>query len=160
MLRASSLESVPKSTRFAQEWGMSHVATDTNWAVSEFADAELGDERRTKRLVELANVLGQHPTAALPEACGDGGMLKAAYRFFDNDAIDAQDLLQSHVESTYRRLEDASVVLAVHDTTGDTWTRHPATQGLGPLGHTACHGLLDPTTFAFQPEPGPLGTLA
>jgi hypothetical protein len=31
-------------------------------------------------------------------------MLKAAYRFFDNDAIDAQDLLQSHVESTYRRL--------------------------------------------------------
>jgi transposase-like protein len=33
---------------------MSHVATDTNWAVSEFADAELGDERRTKRLVRLS----------------------------------------------------------------------------------------------------------
>ena len=110
---------------------MSHVTTDTNWAVSEFADAELGDERRTKRLVELANVLGQHPTAALPEACGDGGMLKAAYRFFDNDAIDAQDMLQSHVESTYRRLDHASVVLAVQDTTEVNWTRHPATQGLG-----------------------------
>ena len=121
---------------------MSHVTTDTNWAVSEFADAELGDERRTKRLVELANVLGQHPTAALPEACGDGGMLKAAYRFFDNDAIDAQDMLQSHVESTYRRLDHASVILAVQDTTEVNWTRHPATQGLGPLGHTACHGLL------------------
>ena len=78
---------------------MHHVATDTNWAVSEFADAELGDERRTKRLVALANVLGQHPTAALPEACGDGGMRNAAYRFFDHDAIDAQDMLQSHVES-------------------------------------------------------------
>src|SRR2546428_3650192 len=57
---------------------MRHVCTDTNWAVSEFADAELGDERRTRPLVDLANVLGQHPTAALPEACGDGGMLKAA----------------------------------------------------------------------------------
>jgi hypothetical protein len=96
---------------------MSNFATDVNWAVSEFADADLGDERRTKRLVELANVLGQHPTAALPEACGDGGMLKAAYRFFDNDAIEPQDVLQSHVESTYRRLDQVSVVLAVQDTT-------------------------------------------
>src|SRR5438067_750020 len=139
---------------------MSHVATDTNWAVSEFADAALGDERRTKRLVELAHILGQHPTAALPEACGDGGMLKAAYRFFDNDAIDAQDLLQSHVESTYRRLDYASVVLAVQDTTEVNWTRHPATQGLGPLGHTACHGLLVHTTLAFTPERVPLGLLA
>src|SRR2546426_6410811 len=138
---------------------MHHIATDTNWAVSEFADAELGDERRTKRLVELANVLGQHPTAALPEACGDGGMLKAAYRFFDNDAIDAQDLLQSHIESTYRRLDYASVVLAVQDTTEVNWTRHPATQGLGPLGHTACHGLLVHTTLAFTPERVPLGLL-
>src|SRR5438067_13880365 len=139
---------------------MSHVATDTNWAVSEFADAALGDERRTKRLVELAHILGQHPTAALPEACGDGGMLKAAYRFFDNDAIDAQDLLQSHVESTYRRLDYASVVLAVQDTTEVNWTRHPATQGLGPLGHTACQGLLVHTTLALTPERVPLGLLA
>jgi len=48
--------------------------------------------------VELANVLGQHPTAALPEACGDGGMLKAAYRFFDNDAIDAQAVYDGDME--------------------------------------------------------------
>jgi Transposase DNA-binding len=78
MLRTPFLSYISKSNRCTQESGMSHVATDTTWAVSEFADAELGDERRTKRLVELAHVLGQHPTAALPEACGDGGMLTAA----------------------------------------------------------------------------------
>jgi hypothetical protein len=139
---------------------MSNFATDVNWAVSEFADAELGDERRTKRLVELAHVLGQHPTAALPEACGDGGMLKAAYRFFDNDTIEPQDVLQSHVESTYRRLGQVSLVLAVQDTTEVNWTGHPATQGLGPLGHTACQGLLVHTTLAFTPERVPLGLLA
>jgi len=160
MLRASSLASISKSNPFTQESGMSHVATDTNWAVREFADAELGDERRTKRLVELANVLGQHPTAALPEACGDGGMLKAAYRFFDNDAIEAQDMLQSHAESTYRRLDQVSLVLAVQDTTEVNWTGHPATQGLGPLGHMACQGLLVHTTLALTPERVPLGLLA
>src|SRR6266851_2873421 len=157
MLRISSLASISQSNPFAQESGMSHVTTDTNWAVREFADAELGDERRTKRLVELASVLGQHPTAALPEACGDGGMLKAAYRFFDNDAIETQDMLQSHIESTYRRLDQVPLVLAVQDTTEVNWTGHPATQGLGPLGHTACQGLLVHTTLALTPERVPLG---
>ena len=106
---------------------MSTVAVDTNWAVYEFADADLGDERRTTRLVELAHALGQHPTAALPEACGAGSMLKAAYRFFDNDGIAPQDILQSHVEATYTRLRSVPMVLAVQETTEVNWTRHPAT---------------------------------
>src|SRR5215475_10623242 len=139
---------------------MSLVVTDTNWAVHEFADADLGDERRTTRLVELASALGQHPTAALPEACGTGSMLKAAYRFFNNDGIAPQDILQSHVEATYTRLGAVPVVLAVQDTTEVNWTRHPATQGLGPLGHPACHGLLVHTTLAITPERVPVGLLA
>src|SRR2546426_5272054 len=139
---------------------MSDCLDATSWAVHEFADADLGDERRTTRLVELAYALGQHPTAALPEACGTGSMLKAAYRFFDNDGIAPQDILHSHVEATYTRLGAVPVVLAVQDTTEVNWTRHPATQGLGPLGHTACHGLLVHTTLAITPERVPLGLLA
>jgi hypothetical protein len=87
-------------------------------------------------------------------------MLKAAYRFFDNDGIAPQDILHSHVEATYTRLSAVPVVLAVQDTTEVNWTRHPATQGLGPLGHTACHGLLVHTTLAITPERVPLGLLA
>jgi hypothetical protein len=139
---------------------MSSQADDTNWAVSEFADADLGDWRRTKRLVELAGVLAQHPTAAFPEACGDGAMLKAAYRFFANDAIEPQDFLSSHIEATYSRLQQVPLVLAVQDTTAVDWTSHLATQGLGPLGHTACQGLLVHSTLAFTPERVPLGLLA
>jgi hypothetical protein len=50
------------------------------WAADEFAEADLGDARRTQRLVDLAETLGQRPTASLPEACGDPATLKAAYR--------------------------------------------------------------------------------
>lgn len=139
---------------------MSNQAEDINWAVNEFADADLGDVRRTKRLVELAHVLAQHPTAALPEACGDGAMLKAAYRFFSNDDIAPQDVLSSHIESTYSRLDKVPLVLAVQDTTEVDWTGHPATKGLGPLGHTACQGLHVHSTLAFTPERVPLGLLA
>lgn len=83
---------------------------DLNWAVDEFAEADLGDMRRTKRLVELAQVLAQHPTAALPEACGNGAMLKAASRFFANDDITPYDCLASHIVSTYRRLDHVPMV--------------------------------------------------
>ena len=65
---------------------MSDLLDTTSWAVTEFADADLGDLRRTQRLVQLAHALAQRPGAALPEACGSGAMLKAAYRFFTNAA--------------------------------------------------------------------------
>ncbi len=139
---------------------MRSQADDTTWAVSACADAELGDVRRTTRLIELAGVLAQHPTAALPEACGDDAMLKAAYRFFANDAIEPQDVLDSHIEATSRRLHHVPLVLAVQDTTEVDWTSHPATRGLGPLGPRACQGLLVHSTLAFTPERVPLGLLA
>src|SRR5215470_2174187 len=139
---------------------MSSQADDTNWAVSACAEAARGDVRRTQRLVELAGVLAQPPTAALPEACGDDARRKAAYRFFANDAIEPQDVLDSHIEATYCRLHHVPVVWAGQDTTEVDGTRHPATRGLGPLGPRACQGLLVHSTLAFTPERLPLGRLA
>ena len=142
-----------------KESGLS-LSDTTNWAVNEFADADLGDLRRTKRLVELANLLAQNPRASLPEACGTSAMRKGAYRFFENDDIEPQDIEQSHIEATYGRLAHVPVVLAVQDTTEVNWTNLRATQGLGPLGHTACQGLFVHSTLAITPERVPLGLLA
>jgi Transposase DNA-binding len=131
---------------FNKEADMSDLLDATSWAVTEFADADLGDLRRTQRLVQLAHVLAQRPGAALPAACGSGARLKAAYRFFANDDIAPDDMLQSHIEATYGRLHAAPIVLAVQDTTEAHWTNWHATEGLGPLGHPACQGLLVHTT--------------
>ena len=92
---------------------MRSLPDDDMWAVTEFAEAELGDLRRTQRVVALATVLAQRPGASLPEACGDRATLKAAYRFFDNTAIDPQNLLDSHVDATLSRLAPVPLVLAV-----------------------------------------------
>jgi hypothetical protein len=108
----------------------------------------------------LATVLAQRPGAPLPEACGDRATLKAAYRFFDNAAIDSQNLLDSHVDATLARLAPVPLVLAVQDTTALDWTAHSATTGLGPLGHPAHRGLHVHTTLAVTPERVPLGLLA
>jgi hypothetical protein len=143
-----------------QESGMRRSAADTHWAVSEFAEAELGDVRRTTRLIERAGVLAQPPTAALPEACGDDALLTAASRFFAHDASEPPDVLESPSEATSRRLPHVPVVWAVHDTTAVDGTSHPATRGLGPLGPRAGQGLLVQRTRAFPPARLPLGLLA
>ena len=139
---------------------MHNLPDDTQWAVTAFAEAALGDERRTTRLGDLARVLAQHPSAALPEACGSGAMLKGAYRFFSNDALEPQDVLARHIEATYGRLAQVPLVLAVQDTTAVDWTAHPATTGLGPLGHPACQGLRVHSPLACTPERVPWGLLA
>ena len=46
---------------------MSDCLEATSWAVTEFADADLGDLRRTQRLVQLAHALAQRPGAACPK---------------------------------------------------------------------------------------------
>ena len=116
--------------------------------------------KQVARLVQLAHVLAQNPGAALPAACGSSAMLKAAYRFFANDDIEPPDIVQSHIEATYSRLNPVPLVLAVQDTTEADWTSLRATEGLGPLGHTACQGLLVHTTLAITPDRVPLGLLA
>jgi len=94
----------------------------TSWAVTAFADADLGDLRRTQRLVQLAHALAQRPGAALPEACGSGAMRKAASRFFTNDDMAPEDIVQRPIEATSRRLNAVPLVLAVQDTPEANWT--------------------------------------
>jgi Transposase DNA-binding len=130
------------------------------WAETEFGQADLGDARRTARLVQLASVLGAQPTASLPDATDDPATLKAAYRFFDNDAVAPAQILASHLQATTARLRQVPLVLAVQDTTYLDWSAHPATTGLGPLVTAHQQGLLAHTTLAITPERVPLGLLA
>jgi len=139
---------------------MSSQPDASHGAVNACADAARGDRRRTKRLVDLAHVLAQPPTAARPEAWGKGARRQAAYRVFAHDDLEPQDCLSSPSESTYRRLAKVPWVLAVQDTTAVDWTGPPATTGVGPRGHPAAQGLHGHRTRAFTPERRPWGLVA
>ena len=62
------------------------------WAITEFGHAELGDDRRTERLLMIATAFAQQPTAPIPQACGPGPATQGAYRFFENEAIDSESI--------------------------------------------------------------------
>lgn len=93
------------------------IGDDTaDWASEEFAQANLGDVRLSQRLVALARQLATGPHTSLPQALSPAE-LKAAYRFFDNDLVDADGVLAPHIAQTLRRMEQIPVVLAIQDTT-------------------------------------------
>ena len=136
------------------------VIEPEDWIETEFGAADLGDARRTQRLLTLMGQVAARPGASLPEACGSRGQLKAAYRFLANEAIEPEALWASHIAATYERAAGVPVVLAVQDTTELDWGPQSATAGLGPLGAPSHQGLLVHTTLAFTPERVPLGVVA
>lgn len=126
-------------------------------AEQEFGAADLGDPRLTKRLIKIAADFAGKPCASIPLACETPDRLKAAYRFFDNDRVQEQELLKPHQQANKTRMANQTVVLAVQDTTQLDFTHHPATTGLGMLNDTHHHGLFYHPTLLVTPEKVPLG---
>ena len=91
--------------------------SEYQWCLDEFADVEL--KRRTAKS-SLWRVGGATGDAAYSEpinhACEDWADTKAAYRFFDNKKVTAEELLKPHQQRTVSRMAEHPVVLAVQDT--------------------------------------------
>lgn len=132
-----------------------------DWAANEFGHAELGDDRRTDRLIMIATAFAQQPTAPIPQACGPGSATQGAYRFFENDDIDPEAIRDAHHQATLQRLRPHPVVLALQDTSTLNYSTHPQTEGLGPIGtrRQKIIGLLLHSTLAVTPSGLPLGLL-
>lgn len=87
------------------------------WASREFADAELGDERRVKRLVRVASLMESMPDGSLPKIAGSAGELEAMYRLLNNEAVEWDDILDEHIGRSAARAMAQPEALVVHDTT-------------------------------------------
>ena len=134
-----------------------------SWAQQEFANANLGDKRRTLRLTRLAEQRcshpRSHPQASFSQACGNNAETKAAYRFYENNSISNSAILSSHQQATQTRMSQESIILAIQDTTELDYTHHPATKGLGVMHDKEHHGLMMHTTIAVTPQRVPLGII-
>jgi Transposase DNA-binding len=57
------------------------------WAATQFGSADLGDVRRTGRLVSTMAAIARAPDESLPRQLGSIAGAKAAYRLFDCGAV-------------------------------------------------------------------------
>jgi len=131
----------------------------TRWAEEELGGAELGDARRSLRLLKLLSAFMGAPEGSIPRSCGNWARSKAAYRFFDNDKVEPEAIYLRHRQSVLKRAEGERVLLAIGDTTQLDYTSHPNTDGTGPLGDLEHHGLHVQPTFVVTPERVPLGLI-
>jgi hypothetical protein len=118
-----------------------------------FGAAQLGDRRRTKRLVQLADRMVMHPGGTLPEKIDDPASLKALYRLMDQEDVTHASVLTPSRERTLRLMREAEgTVLVVQDTTELEFTGLHSLQGLGEIGNGTCRGYLAHNALAVLAE--------
>jgi Transposase DNA-binding len=111
--------------------GLEHPDT---WAVETFGSAELGDLRRTDRLVKMATAIAENPSASLPESMRDWASTLAAYRFLDNEDVTHEQIMLPHWRTTHQEAMQHARVLLAADTTDVNLSSHETAEGLGPIG--------------------------
>ncbi|CAG18918.1 hypothetical protein PBPRA0487 [Photobacterium profundum SS9] len=81
-----------------------YISTPQDWATSLFGQANLGDPRRTKRLVKVATNLALHTGESLVKSSQQPAEIEGAYRFIRNESIHANDIAEAGFQTTTQRL--------------------------------------------------------
>ena len=117
---------------------MSTVERDAGvWAEQTFGRCELGDARRTARLVKVAGALAGQVGSSLSRACGgDTAASEGAYRLVRNGAVQAQDMAEGGFAATAESAARCRRLLALEDTTTLSY-EHAVVAELGDLGGDA-----------------------
>jgi len=130
-----------------------------SWAKEEALGVKFGDKRLDDRMVILLSELGNRPFLSIPAACGGRAEMKAAYRFFDNDKVTFEKVIEPHIAQSKERLAAQKTALLVQDTSEVDLTRpEQEVEGSGELDG-ARRGVLLHEMQAFVPDGTPLGTV-
>jgi hypothetical protein len=110
------------------------------WAQMNFGNCELGDKRRTQRLIHVAADVANNPAASFPDQMQAWGDLKAAYHLFDCDDVTFEAVARPHWELTKQRTGGRYLVIG--DTTELDFGIHRDVPDLGPTGNGSGWGFL------------------
>jgi len=131
--------------------GVWALARREAWAVGQFGTAELGDRRRTHRLVRLATQMTGNSSGSIPQQTGSAAAMKAAYRLFDAEEVTHAAVCAPHFAETRRQAGARGLVFMIQDTCELNYTSHVHCEGLGPIGRGAMRGLHQQNVLAVDP---------
>jgi Transposase DNA-binding/Transposase Tn5 dimerisation domain len=134
------------------------------WATREVGDVQLGDRRRTARLVMVTSALAQNPNGTLPGTFVQWKDLRAAYRLFAEPDVTHDAILAGHSQRVRQACQAPGQYLLVEDTTTLSFNTHAATADLGPVNDHGSQGILVHNTLALRvagwdPEQVPILTV-
>jgi hypothetical protein len=119
-----------------------------------FAAARLGDQRRTRCLVDLADRFARHPRGSLPEKCKDPNALRRCYDLMNCPRVTHHSVLEPHRHRTIDLLlQQRGVVLVVHDPTELDYSGLTSlAEQLGQIGAGHGKGYLCHNSLAVLPK--------
>lgn len=130
----------------------------------EFSDSNIGDKRRNKTLIDLANLKYKFMGLSIPKMCeGRENIIKKIYRFLDNKSNDINfDSIQAcHRANTIKRMCFSKRVMVVVDATDLNYENLIHCSGLGIIGvkkgGSTSKGIRLYTAMAFDEHWLPLG---
>ena len=130
-----------------------------SWIINETKNTNLKDLRLEQRLAKIIDQLSATPSASIPEACQTAAATKAAYRFFDNDNVDADAIREGFFIATAKRINDYETVLVASDITDLNYIAHKALKSKGVLRNFKASGLIMHSALAMSVDGLPLGLL-
>jgi hypothetical protein len=120
-----------------------------------FGAAQLGDARRTKRLIKLANQMVRHPGGTLPHKLRNPADLVALYRLCERDEVTHRAVLIPHQQVTLEKIaEHPHDVLVLHDSTDMDYTRQKSLTKLGQIGDGHGRGYIVQNSLAVCGKTG------
>ncbi len=129
------------------------------WASEEFAASELGDTRRSRRLVRMAARAAANPAGRITQVFADSAEREAAFRFVENDAADTAAIGEAAHRGCAARCAEYPYVFVPADGSSLNLTDRQRKKRLGVVGARSigARGLQVMTAIAVSPEGVPLG---
>jgi hypothetical protein len=118
---------------------MSFALDAAQWAEQQFGDCLLGDARRTRRLMHVAEQVASHPAGSFPDQLRSWADLKAAYRLFAAEEVTLAAIAGPHWQRT--RNVPPGCYLVLGDTTEMDFGRREV-PGLSAIGNGSRNGFL------------------
>ena len=125
-------------------------------AAAAFEVLDLGDPRRTRRVIRTVTNLASSPQVSFPEAMGSEADIEGAYRLMNSGHVTMRELNDAHAQVTARRAAEAKVVLAIHDSTSFEFA-HGDPEAIGYTNNGKAGFLAHYTLVVARNEKKPLG---
>lgn len=121
-----------------------------DWAQEQFGKCELGDRRRTKRVIKFAAQAAAMPDASTPKQAEGWRDCKAAYRLFAQEAVTFEALTAPHCAMT--RAVSAGTWLVINDTTEINFGYDRELVDVGRVGSAQARGFYLHTAMIASAE--------
>lgn len=104
------------------------------WAREEFGGADLGDTRRTRRLIRIAAAYAERPRGTVTGVVARPDEREGAFRFVENDLVDPEAIGAASYRATARRCASESELVVAIDQASLSVTDRIGKPGFGSVG--------------------------